>query len=277
MRQQADRVRGIPLPSVLLAVGAEPDPGDKARWHTPQGMISVTGCKFMNGKSATGGGGAIDLVIHLCGMDFKSAVAWLVRRFPGGIPAPSPCATPHPDLRLPLPDPGKLSAVTCYLVDERRISPALIDRLIQSSDLYADHYANAVFLLREAHKLPVGAELRGTGYAAWRGMAPGSQKNLGCFSIRDAHIDGIILCESAIDALSCFTIHPGHCCISTAGARPDPPWLPPLIRHGRTVACGFDADPTGDAMAEAMIERYPTIKRLRPPMHDWNDMLPSQS
>jgi len=277
MRAQADRVRGVPLPSVLLAVGAEPDPGDKARWHTPQGMISVTGCKFMNWKSTTGGGGAIDLVIHLYGMDFRSAVAWLVRRFPGGIPAQPPCATPRLDLKLPHPDPGKLSAVKCYLVDERRISPAVIDRLIQSSDLYADHHANAVFLLREEHQAPVGAELRGTGYETWRGMAPGSQKNLGYFSIRGADVEGIILCESAIDALSCFTIHPGHWCISTAGARPDPPWLPLLIRHERTVSCGFDADPTGDAMAEAMIERYPTIKRLRPPMHDWNDMLTSQS
>ena len=65
MREQTDRVRSIPLPCVLLAVGAKPDRGDKSKWHTPQGVISVTGCKFMNWNSNTGGGGAIDLVIHL--------------------------------------------------------------------------------------------------------------------------------------------------------------------------------------------------------------------
>ncbi len=34
--------------------------------------------------------------------------------------------------------------------------------------------------------------------------------------------------------------------------------------------------PSGDAMAEAMIERYPAITRLRPPRHDWNDLLKAQ-
>ena len=276
MREQADRARSIPLPSVLLAVDAKPDPDDKVRWHTTQGVISVTGCKFMNWKRNTGGGGAIDLVIHLYGLDFKSAVAWLCGHFPDCTHAEPPCAAPKPNLKLPVPEPRRLSAVRHYLISERQIDPALIEHLIQAGDLYADQHANAVFMLRGKHNAPVGAELRGTGHYTWRGMAPGSQKNLGYFSIRSADVEGIILCESAIDALSCFTIHPGHWCISTAGARPNPSWLPPLIRHGRTVSCGFDADPTGEAMAEAMIERYPTIKRLRPPMHDWNDLLNAQ-
>ncbi len=46
MREQANRARSIPLSSVLLAVDAKPDPDDKVRWHTTQGVISVTGCKF---------------------------------------------------------------------------------------------------------------------------------------------------------------------------------------------------------------------------------------
>lgn len=274
MRDQAERVRAIPLSAVLLAAGAQPESNDQAKWHTSRGMISVNGCKFINWRSATGGGGAIDLVIHLYSMDFKSAMAWLVSHFPGTIPTQPLCAPARQEMKLPQPDLNKLSSVKCYLVGERRLNPALIERLIQSSDLYSDHHANAVFLLRAEHRLPVGAELRGSGPEPWRGMAPGSQKNRGYFSIRGADVEGIILCESAIDALSCYTLHPANWCISTAGARPNPAWLPALIRHTRRVSCGFDADPTGDAMAEAMIERYPTIKRLRPAMHDWNDMLP---
>ena len=42
------------------------------------------------------------------------------------------------------------------------------------------------------------------------------------------------------------------------------------------IYCGFDADPTGDHMAAAMIALYPAIKRLRPPAHDWNDVLKAQ-
>lgn len=277
MRERAERVRGIPLPSVLLAAGAQPDRSDKARWYTSRGIISVTGCKFINWNSATGGGGAIDLAIHLYGLDFKGALAWLCHRFPGRISAQPRCTTPRLELKLPRPDPVRLSSVQRYLVAVRRIRPALVAGLIQSGDLYADDHTNAVFVLRGADNAPVGAELRGSGPRPWQGMAPGSRKNLGYFSVREANVVGIILCESAIDALSCLAIHPGHWCISTAGARPNPTWLPAIICHGLPVHCGFDADPIGEAMAHAMIEIHPALKRLRPLQHDWNDMLASQS
>ncbi len=277
LRERANRVRSIPLGSVLLAVGAEQDREDKARWHTRQGVISVTGMKFMNWNRATGGGGAIDLIIHLNGLDFQSAVAWLHSHFPRCDYAAPPPVAPKADLQLPASEPRRLSSVERYLSVERRISPDRIERLIQSGDLYADNHANAVFVLRSADNALVGAELRGSGPRPWRGMAPGSRKNLGYFSIRDVDPHGIILCESAIDALSCLAIYPGHWCISTAGARPAPAWLPATISHGLPVYCGFDADPTGDDMADAMIERYPAITRLRPPTHDWNDMLPPHS
>jgi len=61
--------------------------------------------------------------------------------------------------------------------------------------------------------------------------------------------------------------------LSTAGARPNPHWLPPLLVQGCQVYCGFDADPTGDAMAQAMIALHPRVQRLRPSQHDWNDVL----
>lgn len=277
MRERADRVRGIPLAAVLLAAGAQPDRIDQAKWHTPRGMISVTGCKFMNWAEASGGGGAIDLVIHLYGLDFKGALAWLERRFPGPVPDGSQPVGHKPTLKLPGVAPERISDVQRYLIAERRISHSLVTRLIQCGDLYADHHANAVFVLRGKNHVPVGAELRGTGPRPWRGMAPGSRKHLGHFSIRASDIAGIILCESAIDAISCFAIHPQHWCISTAGARPNPSWLPGIIQNNLPVYCGFDADSTGDDMADAMIERYPDIKRLRPPTHDWNDSLPPHS
>jgi len=57
-------------------------------------------------------------------------------------------------------------------------------------------------------------------------------------------------------------------CLSTAGARPNPLWLQPLLHRHDPIYCGFDADPTGDQMAAAMIALHPAIKRLRPPAHD---------
>lgn len=277
MRERADRVRGIPLTTVLIAGGAELDKSDPAKWHTSRGMISVTGCKFMNWGEGTGGGGAIDLVMHLYGLDFRGTLAWLERRVSGAVPD-APQSTGHkPMLKLPGAVPERLSTVQHYLIAQRRISCALVTRLIQCGDLYADHYANAVFVLRGKNNVPVGAELRGTGPRPWRGMAAGSRKHFGHFSIRASTVAGIILCESAIDAVSCFTIHPAHWCISTAGARPNPAWLPGIIENGTPVYCGFDDDPAGNTMAQAMIDIYPLIRRLRPTHHDWNDMLASLS
>lgn len=277
IRERADRVRGIPLQSVLLATGAAPDRYDKARWHTAEGVISVTGMKFMNWTRGVGGGGAIDLAIHLNNIGFKDAVEWLGRNFPGAAIPEQTGARPNTNLKLPPPDADRLARVKRYLTGERGLTPARINPLIESGRLYADSRANAVFLLIGKGNVPVGAELRGTGHCYWRGMAPGSRKDLGFFAIHAANAEGIVLCESAIDAISCFAIQPWYRCISTAGARPNPRWLAPLIRQGCPVFCGFDADATGDTMARAMIDLHSNVRRLRPPQHDWNDVLKSQS
>ena len=276
-RELAQRLRTIPLERVLPLCGAQPDRDDRRKWHTPVGVLSVTGPKFMNWTLGAGGGGAIDLVIHLHHLDFKAAVAWLSGHFPGVPPTEAAAPSPAAALQLPPPAPGQLTRVRDYLIAQRRLPSALLMPLINSGTLYADARANAVFLLRDELNRPVGAELRGTTQRAWHGLAPGSQKDLGCFAIPAAPRPTVVLCESAIDAISCLALHPLCRCLSTAGARPDPRWLRPLLDQGGRIYCGFDADPTGDAMAHTMIALYPAVQRLRPSQHDWNDLLRSQS
>jgi len=280
IRQRADRLRAVPLESVLRLRGARPDQHDKSKWYTSVGILSVNGTKFINWNHGSGGGGAIDLVIHLNHCSFIEALDWLQRHFPH-VPVLEENHCPsRSELNLPPPDPVQLDRVKAYLITERAIAPALIDPLIKSGVLYADTRANAVFLILGNSAAAVGAEIRGTTSIHWRGMAPGSRKNLGFFSI-PAAIPGedprpVILCESAIDAISCFALHPDHRCISTSGARPNPAWLPALIDQGLLIYCGFDADDTGERMAQAMIAFYSSVKRLRPARHDWNDLLKSQ-
>ena len=130
--------------------------------------------------------------------------------------------------------------------------------------------------MRNSQNEPIGAELRGTGRHVWRGLARGSQKDSGFFAVKPKSYSSIVLCESAIDAISCFILNPTFCCISTSGARHKPSWLPNIIASNLNVYCAFDADSTGDTMANAMIANYPSIQRLRPSAHDWNDLLKSQ-
>lgn len=294
IRQRANRLRSVPLESVLRLHGVQPDRHDKRKWHTSRGILSVNGAKFINWNCGTGGGGAIDLVIHLEGdCSFRDALDWLQRHFPQhlSLEENEPCPL-RPALRLPPPHPAHLWHVRSYLVTQRALTPALIDPLIASGTLYADAKANAVFLLQGIGGIsigngavPVGAELRGTGSLQWRGMAQGSRKDHGYFSIpadlatAEDNRCHIILCESAIDAISCFALHPGHRCISTSGARPNPAWLASLIDQNpsRPIYCGFDADDIGDAMARAMSAFHPQVQRLRPARHDWNAMLTSRA
>jgi len=273
-RQRSDRLRAVPLADILRALGATPDPRDPAKWHTPRGAVSVTGTKFFNWNETTGGGGAIDLLMHLNGLRFSDAVDWLAQRFP----PPSPVVSIEPShasrrLVLPLPVAGALPAVIRYLRAQRRLPMERLRPLVNSGNLYADHRNNAVFLLRNEQSAPVGAELRGIGPGSWRGMAPGSRKDNGHFAIGPPCPSAIVLCESAIDAVSCRTLYPDRLCISTSGARANPAWLPALLAKALPIYCGFDTDPAGERMAQFMIARYPAIQRLRPPCHDWNDAL----
>ena len=255
-RQRTDRLRAVSLAQILRALGARPDAHDKAKWHTSRGVISVTGTKFFNWNNTTGGGGAIDLLMHVNGLRFSDAVDWLAQRFP--LPSPVVSIEPqHSSRRLVLPVPvlGALPAVIGYLGTQRRLPLEWLRPLVDSGNLYADHRNNAVFLLRNEQNAPVGAELRGIGHESWRGMAPGSHKDSGHFAVGPPCPNAIVLCESAIDAISCRTLYPDRLCISTSGARPNPVWLPPLLAHALPIYCGFDADPTGESMAQYMIVR----------------------
>ena len=283
----ADRLRAVPLETVLTLFAARRDPHDRSKWHTARGPLSVTGRKFMNWHQHRGGGGAIDLVRHLADVDYDTARRWLVTYASAHLPAAGPIAADPANgkppmarkpgsLRLPLPDPRRLARVCQYLTRRRGLCSSLLEALWQAGQLYADGHANAVFvLLAGKAQRPVGAELRGTGPRAWRGMASGSNKNLGYFWVGTRTAREIVLCESAIDAISCFQIHTQRICISTSGVRANPPWLNALVAHGYTILCGFDADHPGDAAAAQMIALHPTVRRLRPSAHDWNAVLTS--
>lgn len=290
-RHQADRLRAIPLPAVLAALGAALDRHDQSKWHTAAGVLSVNGAKFINWSRGQGGGGAIDLVMQVLDLRFAGALAWLERHCAGALPPPAPLspaglaeparAATDEGWSPPSPHPRHLTRVQGYLTAQRGLAPGLIDRLVAAAVLYADARANAVFVLcaPDPCARPVGAELRGTGPQQWRGMAPGSRKDLGFFAVTPDPLVApapVILCESAIDALSCSLLHPGHHCVSTSGARPNPAWLPRLLAHSPQIYCGFDADATGDLMAAEMLHCHPRIKRWRPSRHDWNDVLTSR-
>jgi hypothetical protein len=114
IKNKAQIVRQIDLKAILKQTGAICDPLDKAKWHTQRGAISITGQKFMNWTQGVGGGGAIDLIIHLKAYDFKTAVSWLSETFSLCSPPMSNYLKPAQKraLRLPKRDDHKLARIT---------------------------------------------------------------------------------------------------------------------------------------------------------------------
>lgn len=277
--RQLDSLRQIELTEILRRCGCSPHRLDKKKWHTPIGTISVNGMKFMNWSTGEGGGGAIDLVCHIRGNQFKQAVQWLIDNFDPSInpekpkkPFQSKAHLP-PQFQPPKASPHNIHRINHYLCYTRALPSEIITRLIDAGTLYADNRGNAVFLLLGKEKKIVGAELRGTGSKKWRGMAPGSLKKLGCFYVLGESNRKMLLCESAIDAISCHVLFPEYTAISTSGAHHNPAWLKNFIENGCEIFCGFDADSTGDKLSQKMITLHPSVKRMRPSRHDWNEVL----
>ena len=78
----ADQMRAIPLRDVLERYGFEVRPeGTTLRARSEHHNIVVTGGRWFDNKAAVGGGGAIDLVIHLAGVNFSAACRSLAHEF----------------------------------------------------------------------------------------------------------------------------------------------------------------------------------------------------
>ena len=167
----ANKVRDIPLEQVVYELGLDPDPKDKHKWKHENHIINITGSKFYDLQHITGGGGAIDLVMHVNQCDFKQAVAWLNDRLGEGVTLQAATYKTreiiqteqlHPFIS-PEPDENKWQSVKTYLTRERRLPSSLVDNLHQQELLYADEKQNAVFIRRSLDdETIIGATLRGT-------------------------------------------------------------------------------------------------------------------
>ncbi len=287
-RERAAQVRDGSLEPLAVQLGYRQDPANPARWKRPGSVLSIRGSQFFDHRQGRGGGGAIDLVMHVRGCHFRAAVEFLERH--AGLPLPAPAAaSPHaPDrpngLRLPPPADHLWHPVRDFLTTARGLDPALLERCRQDGILYADSRRNAVFLCRDRHQHPVGAELVGTrptpGGRTFKGMAPGSRKARGGFWLpaNTDDLDALLLVESAVDALAAVlllapTLPPDTLLASTAGvATTLPRWLR-AFRAPR-ILCAYDADRAGDQAADALRRNAPNCSRLRPVgAKDWNDLL----
>lgn len=288
----ANKVRDIPLEQVAYELGLEPDPLDKHKWQHEDHIINITGSKFYDWQHLKGGGGAIDLVMHVNQCNFKQAVAWLNDRL--GESATLEAVTyktreiiqteqPRPFI-APTPNADKWQAVKTYLTCERRLPSSLVDSLHQQGLVYADDKQNAVFIRRDLdEQIITGAALRGTAGTdnTFKGLALGSKRSHGWFHFQKGGqssepIARAVLVESPIDAIS-FAVLDRTDSRKTIYLSTDGAGQVPLEFLGhlpnKSVIVAYDNDNCGNLMTLNVMEQLPNCVRKLPKAKDWNEEL----
>jgi Protein of unknown function (DUF3991)/Toprim-like len=160
-KQQADKLRDLPLEDVAWHLGLDKADKVENRWKGLGQVININGSKWYDFTAEKGGGGAIDLVMHVAGCNFRSSLAWLCDRFgeEGMLRASRAkveeqaskivATEPAPQFVLPLEDGSKWLHVKNYLIKARGLPENFVDGLHSKGWLYADKQQNAVFTMRE--------------------------------------------------------------------------------------------------------------------------------
>jgi hypothetical protein len=286
----ADQVRGQDLELVAERLGLERDRHDKHKWRDDNHIISITDEKFHDWAVDKGGGGVIDLVMHVQDCDFKAAVEWLSGQ---SLPQQSPPKQSQPRiLQLPESSEANWATVRQYLTETRGLPEAWVDRLHDREFIYADKNQNAVFVRHQEQQSgqrwirgdATGACLRGTQGEPFHGLATGSAREAGYFWLRRGtdDVQRVVVVESPIDALSLAALErekagelPTTVYLSTDGSGAIPiEALQQVIAAGGQVLVAFDADGAGEKLAWRVAEAVPGVRRMVPVIgKDWNDRL----
>jgi len=301
------QARQLDLRDTMQTLGGAQDRYDTHKWRVNDEHISINGEQFYNHDRQSGGGGSIDLVMHVTGYSFTQAVAYLNHE--AGPELAVAAAAQHgarertaqaqeivergerAPFMQPQADEDRWPQVRAYLVEERGIPRGMTDELHARGTIYADGRANAVFLRTDAEGQAVGASLRGTlPGSEFQGLAYGSRREEGHFSFTIGTPERYSapqyhITESPIDALSRAAL------IQRAGERGEYVFLSndghgdlprrqidASLTRGALVHCGFDNDAGGNKLWEQVKEAYPraeAIVRERPSAgaKDWNDAL----
>ena len=290
LREIANQVRGTPLNHVAQFLGGTQDKRDKQRWIFSSCSVWLGKDKdcdrFFDHQAGKGGGGAIDLVIYVLNCGFQEAVTTLAASV--GSEAKAVKITPMAKVAAvqnflaPKACPECPALLYEFLTGTRMLPKHVVDLAIADGRIYADTRRNAVFLCHDPRGRVTGAELRGTGPKPFKGMALGSRRGIGFFTLPHPTPEKLVVVESALDALAYHALFESQpaTVVSTAGVLSSCPALTELaLNLGLTdISIAYDNDSAGNQAADALIEALSqdghfTIRRLTPWLKDWNDIV----
>lgn len=277
LRAEAIVAHDLPLEAVLERLGYERDAKERTTWRTPAGRLTVNGSTFSAHELGWGGSGAVNLVRLIEQTDFKGAVNLLASEF-GTAPVLSQvvadvrgrteAAARAPKRAYAPPEPSQdhWPRVRHYLTEIRCLGAQLVDKLRELGRLYADRFANAVFVLGNGE----GVELHGTGELPFHGVR-GAKKPFSLITVKAPR--QVAFVGSAIEALSLYELGFEGRVDSLAGssATEARKQAEQVRQEGLTVVDAFGNDRTGQQLSAHL-----GLPRQRIyPGHgkDWNEAL----
>ncbi|MBW4565724.1 MAG: plasmid recombination protein [Mojavia pulchra JT2-VF2] len=294
---KTQQLRDLALEDVAWELGLN---YDYERWKGHGHIINIDGPKFYDfaPDQQKGGGGAIDLVMHVNNCNFRQAVVWLHERFGSAGVERAALAhvknraadiiqtEPRPQFTPPVEDKANWSAVEHYLNQFRGIRSDCIQMLKNQGLVYADDQQNAVFVMRNLEGQRNGAFLRGTRGEnnSFKGYSKGTKRRSCWFYF---HLGGkandftstAILCKSPIDAISRAMLEylirgdvpperTLYMAIDDFNCLPLERLLP--INN---IVVAFGNDKSSDAAAQRVLELMPQSQIKKSQAHDWNQQL----
>lgn len=262
-------LRNIDLFTVASSLGLEFDPNDKKQLIGDGHRISINGDKFNDFNSGKGGGGAIDLVMHVKDLDFQQACNFL-----GYIDYTSVAAVARLHDKKPSELPVRAydtSRARDYLITQRGLNPDLVDSAIKSGKVWQDLKGNAVFDYGE------GVELRGTGSETFKGFR-GTKGNGFVIDAVDMPFR-VVVVESSIDALSYKQLHDSNDLIVAIGGDANDKFMQYAIDQAKAagvpLVAAFDNDQGGDIARSRLRDIFDNhlIWFDVPISKDWNEDL----
>lgn len=300
LRQQTEQLRDLPLEDVAWQLGLDRDHNQPVKWRGQGHIINIDGSKFydFHPSEERGGGGAIDLVIHVNECNDQQAIEWLHDRFDEkGVEravfaqsqkraAEIAQLEPRPQFVPPAPDNQQWDKVENYLTEKRELLPSFIQAVHDQGLIYADKQQNAVFLMRNLDGETTGAFLNVTQGEdnSFEGYVTGSKRTEGWFHLKlggepNGEIEKVVLCKSPIEALSFATlemeVQRGIPKTRTMYMAVDSPKSLPVefLQTVPHVEVAYDNDDLGNETARMIMEQLHHAMRVKPKGKDWNETL----
>ncbi|WP_414528796.1 DUF3991 domain-containing protein [Nodularia chucula] len=290
----------MPLEDVAWQLGLDRDHNQSVKWRGQGHIMNIDGSKFydFHPSEERGGGGAIDLVIHVNECNDQQAIEWLHDRFgEKGVERAVIAQTrkraaeiaqfePRPKFVPPPADERQWHKVENYLTEKRELLPSFIQAVHDQGLIYADEQQNAVFLMRNLDAETTGAFLNVTEGEdnSFEGYVTGSKRTEGWFHLKlggepNGEIEKVVLCKSPIEALSFATlemeVQRGIPKTRTMYMAVDSPKSLPVefLQTVPHVEVAYDNDDPGNETARMIMEQLHHAMRVKPKGKDWNDTL----